>query len=150
VRYARVTWLEQVPLYEYSFLLQASQVLADQELDKLEVGEGEILQLRFALRGPAKVLVKLPRTTSRFTLRRDSGFITESIAKYPNFPVQTELHIIEDQHVFVTVQNINTNHAERVKLYATGWRLVFEEVTEKPRAYTTIIVQGFAPRTRAR
>jgi hypothetical protein len=38
----------------------------------------------------------------------------------------------------------------RVKLYATGWRLVFEEVTEKPRAYTTIIVQGFAPRTRAR
>ena len=148
VRYGKVTWLEQIPLYEYSFLLPANQVLVDQELDKLEVGEGEVLQLRFALRGPGRVLIKLPRTTSRFTLRRDSGYITESIARYPLFPAQTELHVIEDQHIFVTLQNINTNHAERIKLYATGWRLVFEGVSEKPRAYTAIVVQGFAPRTR--
>jgi hypothetical protein len=86
VKFAKVVWLEQVPLYEYSFLLQANQTLVDQELDKLEVGGNEILQLRIALRGPAKVSVKLPRTTLRFSLRRESGYITEDIARYPHFP----------------------------------------------------------------
>jgi hypothetical protein len=149
VRFAKVVWLEQIPLYEYSFLLQANQTLVDQELDKLEVGENEVLQLRFAIRGPGKVSVKLPRTTLRFSLKRESGYITEDIAKYPFFNAQTELHLLEDAHVFVTIQNLNTNHAERIKLYFTGWRLVFEEIREKPKAYTAMIVQGFAPRTRA-
>jgi hypothetical protein len=149
VRFAKIVWLEQIPLYEYSFTLAAGQTLYDNELERIEVGEGEILQLRFAIRGPGKVSIKLPRTTQRFALRRDSGYITEDIARYPSFPVQTELHILEDAHLFATISNLNTNHAERIKLYITGWRLVFEQVAEKPRAYTALIVQGFAPRTRA-
>jgi hypothetical protein len=149
VTYGKVVWLEQIPLYEYAFLVSAGSTTSDQELAYLEVGENEVLQIRFALRGSAKVWFKLPRSTQRFTLRRDSGWITEDIARYPNFPVQTELHVLEDNHIFATITNMNPNRYERVKLYATGWRLVFEEVREKPKAYTAIIVQGFAPRTRA-
>lgn len=148
VKYARVVWYEPIPIYDHFFQLKAAESLYEQELEYVEVGKNEVLQMRLAVVGPAKIKVKLPRATARFTLRRDSGWIDENIAPYPRFPPQTELHLLEDAHLFVDVQNMNGNHAEAAKLYITGWRLVFEEVAEKPKAFSAVIVQGFPPRTR--
>lgn len=148
VKYGKVTWLEQIPVYAVAFLLGPGESKTDQELTYVEVGENEVMQLRFSLRGPAEVKIKLPRTTSKFSLRRDTAFVTEDIARYPEFPVQTELHLLEDSHIFMDVVSRNTNHYDRLKVYFTGWRLVFEEVRERPKAYTAMIIQGFAPRTR--
>lgn len=150
VRYAKVLYVEPIPIYSKAFLLKASETLTEQELDRVEVGDNEVLQARIAVLGAVKVNVKLPRTTSRFTLRRESGYITEDIAGYPRFPPFTEVNILEDTHMFVDITNLNANHAERGKVYITGWRMVFEYVREKPRAYAALIVQGFAPRSRVR
>jgi len=148
--YAQVVYLEPIPVYDAEFLLKAAETLSEQELTYIEVGAQEVLQLRIAVLGSAKFNFKLPRAVKRFTLRRDSGWIDENIAPYPRFPPMTELHILEDTHLYVDVQNLNSEHAERAKLYITGWRLVYEPIKERPRAYAALIVQGFAPRSKTR
>lgn len=147
VSYGRVEWFEPIPVYSVRFTLKAGETLSDQELEKIEVGEMEVLQMRIAVKGAAKFQFKLPRAVTRFTLRRDSGWIDENIAGYPKFPPQTEVHILEDTHLFTTISNLNPNHAEAAKIYITGWRLVFTPVERKPENYSSIIIQGFAPRT---
>lgn len=150
VVYARVVWLEQIPEYSVEFLLKpagsSGSFMTNQELEKIEVGNNEILNFRMSMAGPGKIIVKIPRTVTRFSLRRDSSYITENIARYPKFPPQTELNILEDTHLFVDVYNLNPNHSELVKLFITGWRMVVEPATETPRSYAAVITQGFAPR----
>lgn len=148
VTYGRVVYFEPIPVYDYFFKLTAGEEIYDNELKYVDVGKNEVLQMRIAVVGAGKVMVKLPRATTRFTLRRDSGWIDENIAPYPKFPPQTELHILEDNHMFVDIKNQNKDRAEAVKLFITGWRLVFEEVPQKPTAYSAVIVQGFPPSAR--
>lgn len=143
--YARVVYLEPIPLYDVTYKLKAEQTLSEQELEYFEVGDNEVLQLRIAVLGPAVFRFKLPRALRRFTLRRESGYITEDIAGFPKFVPQTELHILEDTHLFTDIEGIN-EHGDMAKIYITGWRLVYETVSERPRAYAALIVQGFAPR----
>lgn len=146
--YYRVTWLEPIPLFEKGFLLAPGQTLIDQELTELIVGEDEILQMRIALDGLIKVKAKLPKATSRWLLRKESAFLTADMAEFPRFPPISELFVIEDNSLYVDIQNLNVDRYEYGKIYVTGYRLVVEPVKEKPRAYTVIISQGFAPRTR--
>lgn len=148
-KYYRVAWLEPIPLYEKGFLVQPAQVLSDQELADLIVGENELLQLRLALDGVVRVQAKLPKATTRWTLRRRSAWLEPAIARFPQFPPQSELFVLEDNSLFVDIQNLNLDRIEYAKVYVTGYRLVLEEVKEKPPRYAVVVVQGFAPRTKA-
>lgn len=148
-QYARVVWFEPIPLYEYSFDVDAGATLSDQELKELVVGENEVLQLRFATDGVCKIGVSLPRATKRFALRSVNAYFDANIAGFPKFPPQTELHVLEDSTIFVTLEN-PVARLERQKLYITGWRLVVEPVEKVPENYTALIVQGFAPATSVR
>ena len=151
IRYYRVVLPpEAIPLYEIGFTLEPAGSLSERELEYFVVGEDELLQLRLAVDGVVKVKAKLPRAVTRWTLRRESAWIDASIARFPTFPPQTELYVLEDNSIFIDITNLNSDRYEYAKIYMTGYRLIIEEVKEKPRAYAGILVQGFAPRTRVR
>jgi len=151
IRYYRVTLPpEPIPLYEVGFLLEPAGALSERELEYFVVGEDELLQLRLTVDGVVKIKARLPRAVSRWTLRKESAWIDASFARFPTFPPQTELYVLEDNPIFIDIQNLSADRYEYAKIYMTGYRLVIEEVREKPRAYAGVLVQGFAPRTRVR
>jgi len=148
-KYARVLYIESLPLLIHDFGAIAAGVPTDQiQFEELYLSDNEFGQFRFVPVVDDVIISNLaqPRANPRWITKNAAWTGLYEIADPMNNPMMEKYHLNEifqheDDGLWVRLTSVGGVAVSTVACY--GFRYVYETLTEKPTVFTPVPVRGF-------